>query len=278
MVLKLNLEEGRISLGMRQLQSDPWREIPRLYREGQVLRARVTREVDEGVVVRLPVGLDLLVPLGEELRRTPAVAESADEPVEAEAETETATEAAAEPTAEAAAEPTAEVAAPAEDAAEAAPVAAESAEPAEAAAAAEPESLFGFTIGQEIEVRVERLIPVERDMMLALASHRAAEGRGESSSEGERPRSAGQRTPLARGRYSDRQRDEGEDDRGADRGPTPAGGRRERRRERDRDDEREVAAATEATSAPARRTLGDLMGDKLRSLFQEEEPSDEGKE
>lgn len=257
MVLKLNLEEGRISLGMRQLQSDPWREIPRLYREGQVIRARVLEEIDEGVVVRLAVGLDLLVPLPEEMRRSAAtpVAEAAAPAVDESAPAEPVTEAAAE-------------AAPAE------PV--EAVEPA-AAGEAPADSLYGFASGQEIDVHVDRLIPVEREIAVSLAASRTSESRSEPAGEPERARSAGSRPPLARGRYSDRRGEEGDDERGGDNRPSPAGGRRERRRERDRDDEREVAA-TEATTAPTRRTLGDLMGDKLRSLFQEEDAADEGKE
>ncbi len=102
MVLKLNLGEGRISLGLRQLLSDPWREVPKVYREGQVVRARINRLVADGLVVRLPVGLDSYVPVPEELRQADGqAAESAEAPAEQPAEAAEPVTEAAEPVAEA---------------------------------------------------------------------------------------------------------------------------------------------------------------------------------
>lgn len=288
MVLKLNLGEGRISLGLRQLLSDPWREVPKVYREGQVVRARINRLVADGLVVRLPVGLDSYVPVPEELRgadgQAVEAAESADQPAEPAEPAEPVTEP-AEPVAEAS-----EAVAPAEpvdteapvEVAEAAEVTAEAEAPAEVAAeteaAAEAEAAEpAFAVGAEVEVRIDRIVMVEREMMLSLASTQPPVERRAEAAEGGRPaRAADQaKAPLARGRYSDRVRDEEEQERDA---RQRAAGRRDRRRDRDDDRERErdVREAPVPEQAPlARRTLGDLMGDKLRSLFQEEE-SDSG--
>ncbi|HIE50902.1 MAG TPA: 30S ribosomal protein S1 [Armatimonadetes bacterium] len=65
MVLKFDREENRISLGRRQLLPDPWREVPRLYREGQVVRGEVTRIVPSGAFVRLPNGIEGFAPASE---------------------------------------------------------------------------------------------------------------------------------------------------------------------------------------------------------------------
>ncbi|MCC7491625.1 MAG: S1 RNA-binding domain-containing protein [Fimbriimonadaceae bacterium] len=260
MVLKLNKDENRISLGLRQLQADPWREIPKIYRENQTLRVRITRQLSDGLVVRLPVGVDMFVPLPDD-QRPALLAEAAAPPV-----AEPPAEVAAEVVGEVAAEAAAEVAAPEGEAVVAAAVEVVSEAPAEAAPAASP-----YELGNEVEVRIERLICAEREMHLMLASTPGAERRegGEDRSRG----GGGQRVPLARGRYSDRQRADGddEDDRGESR-PQQAS-RRDRRRDRDRDDDRDREFTVSDQSPPARRTLGDLLGDKLRGLFAEDSGS-----
>lgn len=260
MVLKLNLEEGRISLGRRQLLQDPWREIPKLYREGSTVRATVVKQVREGVIARLPIGWDLFVPIPEELRATPAVDEAAEAPTEA--PEPVAAEAAVEAEADAAAESVVTEPVAAE------PVAA--AEGAEAPAAAEaPTDPFG--VGATLELHVERIIMAERDLICSLARSRPAESRSASRGDSDRDRSA--RAPLARGRYSDR-RDQDESGEGAgERGAAPAP-RRDRRRDRDDRDQRDAMPLEHATTPPVRRTLGDLMGDKLRALL--EGGNDEG--
>jgi len=65
MILKLNLEENRISLGRRQLLPDPWREVPRLFHEGEIVRGRVTRTGPFGAFVQLPNGIEGLVQMSE---------------------------------------------------------------------------------------------------------------------------------------------------------------------------------------------------------------------
>jgi len=265
MVLKLNLEEGRISLGLRQLQNDPWREIPKIYRDGQIVRARINKLLADGLVVRLPVGVDAFVPVDEELLK-PAT-ESDEAPVEsAEAATEApvAEAEASEPVAEAAAEE-----APAEAAAEAPAEAApadEATDEAIAAKAAAAEEAKGFVVGAELEVRIDQLVPVEREILLSLASSQPVVERRETAASGSARTSRydDSGAPLARGRYSDRAQRE-EEDRYADarNQPTP---RRERRRDRDEREEPRPLPMPEKQPQAAT-TLGDLMGDKLRALF-----------
>ena len=59
-VLRVDEEKGRISLGLKQLQADPWTTADKDYRVGQVLRGRVTRVTDFGAFVELAAGIEAL--------------------------------------------------------------------------------------------------------------------------------------------------------------------------------------------------------------------------
>ncbi len=59
-VLRVDEEKGRISLGLKQLQADPWTSVVNDYRVGQVLSGRVTRVADFGAFVELAPGIEAL--------------------------------------------------------------------------------------------------------------------------------------------------------------------------------------------------------------------------
>ena len=59
-VLRVDEEKGRISLGLKQLQADPWTSVVTDYRVGQVLSGRVTRVVEFGAFVELAPGIEAL--------------------------------------------------------------------------------------------------------------------------------------------------------------------------------------------------------------------------
>lgn len=59
-VLRVDDEKGRISLGLKQLQADPWTTAESDYRIGQVVRGRVTRVADFGAFVELAPGIEAL--------------------------------------------------------------------------------------------------------------------------------------------------------------------------------------------------------------------------
>src|SRR3712207_4864275 len=65
MVLKTNLEQGRISLGLRQILPDPWTEVHERYHPGDLVQGTVTRLVPFGVFVQLDSGLEGIVPNNE---------------------------------------------------------------------------------------------------------------------------------------------------------------------------------------------------------------------
>jgi small subunit ribosomal protein S1 len=62
-VLKVDEDKGRISLGLKQLQADPWSTVEETYRVGQVLLGQVTRVADFGAFIELAPGIEGLAHL-----------------------------------------------------------------------------------------------------------------------------------------------------------------------------------------------------------------------
>ncbi|MBI4466339.1 MAG: 30S ribosomal protein S1 [Acidobacteria bacterium] len=64
-VLKLDKEKQRISLGLKQLEPDPWHDAAKKYRVGERVRGRVTHLVDYGAFVELEPGIEGLIHVSE---------------------------------------------------------------------------------------------------------------------------------------------------------------------------------------------------------------------
>mgnify|MGYP000897492706 FL=1 len=64
-VLEVDEENRRISLGHKQVQTNPWNDFATVYAEGTDHKARVVRIEDNGLVVELPLGVEAFVPAGE---------------------------------------------------------------------------------------------------------------------------------------------------------------------------------------------------------------------
>ena len=64
-VVKINKETHRISLGMKQLQSDPWDTVAEKFPIGSVHKGRVTNITDYGAFVELEAGIEGLVHVSE---------------------------------------------------------------------------------------------------------------------------------------------------------------------------------------------------------------------
>lgn len=58
MVLQVDKEKGKISLGLKQMTPDPWAEADKKYRADQSLEVEITHFVDYGVFVRTPDKLE----------------------------------------------------------------------------------------------------------------------------------------------------------------------------------------------------------------------------
>ncbi len=64
-IIKINHETHRISLGMKQLQGDPWEGIEARYPVGTKVKGRVTNITDYGAFVELEPGIEGLVHVSE---------------------------------------------------------------------------------------------------------------------------------------------------------------------------------------------------------------------
>ena len=65
MILKLKLDQGRISLGLRQILPDPWTEIGNKYKVGDLVKVEVSRLVPFGAFVTLEEGVEAIIPTSE---------------------------------------------------------------------------------------------------------------------------------------------------------------------------------------------------------------------
>jgi len=64
-VLKFDREKSRLSLGMKQLNADPWMDIKKRYPEGTKLAGKVTNITDYGCFVEIENGVEGLVHMSE---------------------------------------------------------------------------------------------------------------------------------------------------------------------------------------------------------------------
>ena len=64
-VVEVDVENQRISLGMKQLTQDPWEDIDRLYRLGDVIKGKVARVAGYGAFVELDNDIDGLVHISQ---------------------------------------------------------------------------------------------------------------------------------------------------------------------------------------------------------------------
>ena len=64
-IIRVNQETHRISLGMKQLESDPWDAIESRYPEGARVKGRVTNITDYGAFVELEPGIEGLIHVSE---------------------------------------------------------------------------------------------------------------------------------------------------------------------------------------------------------------------
>jgi small subunit ribosomal protein S1 len=64
-VLDIDRERQRISLGLKQTQTDPWQQVVQTYSEGDVVEGRVTKVVTFGAFVEILPGVEGLVHISE---------------------------------------------------------------------------------------------------------------------------------------------------------------------------------------------------------------------
>ncbi|HDQ44263.1 MAG TPA: 30S ribosomal protein S1 [bacterium] len=64
-VLDVNKNDRRLSLGYKQIETDPWPAFEEAYQVGSVSDAKVIRFIEKGLIVELPLGLEGFVPLSQ---------------------------------------------------------------------------------------------------------------------------------------------------------------------------------------------------------------------
>jgi small subunit ribosomal protein S1 len=64
-VLDIDRERQRISLGLKQTQSDPWQQVIDMYDQGDVIEGRVTKVVTFGAFIEVVPGVEGLVHISE---------------------------------------------------------------------------------------------------------------------------------------------------------------------------------------------------------------------
>lgn len=64
-VLKLDAEKGKISLGLKQIEPDPWSLVAQSLRTGDTVQGRVTRTAPFGAFVEVDKGVEGLCPISE---------------------------------------------------------------------------------------------------------------------------------------------------------------------------------------------------------------------
>ena len=65
MILGIDLENRRISLGHKQVLDNPWDNLETVYGEGKDTEGKIVRIIEKGVIVELPFGVDGFVPISQ---------------------------------------------------------------------------------------------------------------------------------------------------------------------------------------------------------------------
>ena len=65
MILGIDLDGRRISLGHKQVLDNPWDNLENLYGEGKDTEGKIVRIIEKGVIVELPLGVDGFVPISQ---------------------------------------------------------------------------------------------------------------------------------------------------------------------------------------------------------------------
>ncbi|MFZ5515670.1 MAG: 30S ribosomal protein S1 [Candidatus Zhuqueibacterota bacterium] len=62
-VLNVDRENRRISLGYKQIAENPWNTFEETYKPGTVIKGKIVRLIEKGVIAELPEGVDGFVPM-----------------------------------------------------------------------------------------------------------------------------------------------------------------------------------------------------------------------
>ncbi|HET6273454.1 MAG TPA: 30S ribosomal protein S1 [Bacteroidota bacterium] len=64
-ILSVDVDQRRISLGHKQIDDNPWDKFGESYRVGTEIQGKIVRIIEKGVIVELPLGVDGFVPVSQ---------------------------------------------------------------------------------------------------------------------------------------------------------------------------------------------------------------------
>ena len=64
-VIGIDLEQRRISLGHKQVFENPWEKLEEIYKVGNETQGKISRIIEKGIIVELPDGVDGFVPVSQ---------------------------------------------------------------------------------------------------------------------------------------------------------------------------------------------------------------------
>ena len=64
-ILSVDVDQRRISLGHKQIEDNPWDKFGENYRVGTEVEGKIVRIIEKGVIVELPLGVDGFVPVSQ---------------------------------------------------------------------------------------------------------------------------------------------------------------------------------------------------------------------
>jgi small subunit ribosomal protein S1 len=62
-ILEVSTEDRRLSLGMKQIEGNPWEEIRKKFSSGKVIKGEILKILDKGIIFKIEDGLEGIVPI-----------------------------------------------------------------------------------------------------------------------------------------------------------------------------------------------------------------------
>ena len=68
-ILEVSRENRRISLGLKQLEDDPWPELSKTFESGKEIEGEIIRILDKGIILSLQDDVEGIVPFGRQVKK-----------------------------------------------------------------------------------------------------------------------------------------------------------------------------------------------------------------
>ena len=68
-ILEVSRESRRISLGLKQMEDDPWPEMSKVFESGKTVEGEIVHILDKGIILSLENGIEGIVPLSKKIKR-----------------------------------------------------------------------------------------------------------------------------------------------------------------------------------------------------------------